>query len=183
MVLDLQHRVPVNLHVVRAFVRRLRTTLGLGPSEFNVCFVNDREIARLNGAYRGRSQPTDVLSFPWRENGRMRARLEGGKRRVDLQRPEREPATADSEFRAFLGDIAISPRIARANARQEGHTTEDEIRWLILHGCLHLLGYDHETDSGEMTALELLLREKLGVSSNQKSEIRNQKRRTGQADP
>ena len=67
------------------------------------------------------------------------------------------------EFKNFLGDIVISVDTAMTNARQEGHSTLNEIRWLILHGVLHLLGYDHEHDHGEMTRLEHALRSRLGI--------------------
>ena len=117
----------------------------LGRRDFNVCFVDDPTIRRLNAAYRGQARPTDVLSFPWEDSNGWR---DG----------------AASEFAGFLGDVVISAPTARRNARREGHSTANEIRWLILHGVLHLLGYDHETDRGEMTALELSLRERLGIS-------------------
>jgi len=70
------------------------------------------------------------------------------------------------EFKYFLGDIVISVDAARRNAREEGHSTLNEIRWLILHGLLHLLGHDHERDQGEMTRLELALRSRLGISGD-----------------
>ena len=69
------------------------------------------------------------------------------------------------EFGHFLGDIMISVDTARRNARREGHSTLDEIRWLILHGALHLLGYDHARDNGEMLRLELSLRERQGIAA------------------
>ena len=72
----------------------------------------------------------------------------------------------------------ISAHTARRNARAEGNSTANEIRWLIVHGLLHLLGYDHETDVGEMTALELSLRDHLGIAgerASQKKKIKNQK--------
>ena len=81
----------------------------------------------------------------------------------------------------FLGDVVISVETARRNAAAEGHSTLDEIRWLILHGVLHMLGYDHEHDRGEMVALELALREQLGVAGgpggkrSQKSKCKSQK--------
>jgi rRNA maturation RNase YbeY len=65
------------------------------------------------------------------------------------------------EFRNFLGDIVISVETARRNARAEGHSLKTEIQWLVLHGLLHLLGHDHDADHGEMTALELSLRDRL----------------------
>jgi len=146
MILNRQRRFAVSLTTVRAFVRELRALLRVGQCDFNICFVGDREIGRLNSVYLGKKVPTDVLSFPWREAG-------DGKRK----------AGADAEFAHFLGDVVISVETARRNARQEGHSTLSEIRWLILHGVLHLLGYDHETDRGEMTRLELALRERLGI--------------------
>jgi probable rRNA maturation factor len=60
--------------------------------------------------------------------------------------------------------VVISVEAARRNARKEGHSTLNEIRWLILHGLLHLIGYDHSRDTGEMVALELSLREQLGIA-------------------
>ena len=64
----------------------------------------------------------------------------------------------------FLGDIAISPATARRNAKKYNRTLPSELQILILHGVLHLLGYDHETDRGQMTRIEHRLRRKLGLS-------------------
>lgn len=147
MVLNLQSQIPVRVGAVRSFVRRLRLALRLGKRDFNVCFVGDREIRKLNQAYRREPRPTDVLSFPWRPQAERGAGKHAGKR----------------EFADFLGDVVISVETARRNARAEGHSLQNEIRWLILHGVLHLLGYDHVTDNGEMTALELSLRARLGI--------------------
>lgn len=141
MILNRQSEVRVNLRDAERFAGRLRRALRLGRRDFNVCFVTAREITRLNFSYRGKRRATDVLSFAWQEGTGA--------------------PTGGDGFRYFLGDVVISPRRARLNAREEGHSTGAEIRWLILHGVLHLLGYDHETDGGEMTALELNLRERL----------------------
>jgi probable rRNA maturation factor len=113
-----------------------------------VCFVEDREIARLNRRFRSKPNPTDVLSF--RANG-----------------------TGASEFprengASFLGDIAISPQAARRNAKRFGRTLNEELRILILHGVLHLVGYDHEVDDGEMDRIETRLRRKLGLAGDKK---------------
>ena len=147
MVLNRQSRVSVNLPAIRAYVRRLRRRLELDGRDLNVCLVSDREIARLNARHRGKPRPTDVLSFPWGEPGTASSMA--------------PPAPAAAEFNGFLGDVVISAETARRNARAAGHSTAKEIRWLILHGALHLLGYDHAADQGEMTELELSLREKL----------------------
>ena len=145
MILNRQKQIALNVSGLRAFARRLGKVLRLGRRNFNVCFVDDREIARLNATYRGRPRPTDVLSFAWEEGGAGEGEGRG-------------------EFKGFLGDVVISTQTAWRNARREGHSTAQEARWLILHGLLHLLGHDHETDHGEMTALELSLREKLGIA-------------------
>jgi len=145
MVLNRQSRLRLDLASLRAYARKLSGALRLGRRDFNVCFVDDRAMRRLNAAYRRKPHPTDVLSFPWA------AEDEGnnGARR--------------GEFESFLGDVVVSTETARRNARSEGHPVENEIRWLILHGVLHLLGYDHATDNGEMTELEQSLRCRLSL--------------------
>jgi len=148
MVLNQQDRVSVDLPGLRGFVNRLRRAAQLGRREFNVCLVNDEEIRRLNAIYRGKPRPTDVLSFPWQ---------------ADSDGPGKGHDRA--EFGNFLGDVVISVETARNNARVEAHSTLNELRWLILHGVLHLLGYDHENDDGEMNRLELSLREELGIAA------------------
>jgi len=144
MIINRQNEYLLDLPSLRAYEHQVKSVLDLGSREFNVCFVNDDDISRMNSVYRGKAAPTDVLSFPWEGEG------ESG--------PEE---AASAEFRNFLGDVVISVPTATRNARAEGHSTEEEIRMLILHGVLHLLGYDHETDHGEMKSLELSLRERL----------------------
>jgi probable rRNA maturation factor len=88
------------------------------------------------------------------------------------------------EFAGFLGDVVISAEMARRNAVSAGHSTRCEIRWLILHGVLHLLGYDHETDDGEMTKLELSMRDRLGIDAiEDKSKIKRQKSKGKKSKP
>lgn len=157
VVINRQKRVVVSLPCVRGFVRRLQSALQLGRQYFNVCFVSDGEMKRMNAEYRGKPQPTDILSFPWAGDG-----LVLPQRRAAPHRP-RAAGHAQREFTGFLGDLVISLEAAQRNARAEGHSTENEVRWLILHGLLHLLGFDHETDGGQMTAVELFLRTRLGV--------------------
>ena len=148
MILNRQKAVAVDLPAARACARRLSRLLRLGKREFNVGIVDDREIRRLNSTFRGKPRATDVLSFPWSQGA------EGGKR-----------SAVGSEFKGFLGDIVISTPAARHNARAEGHSTRIEICRLILHGVLHLLGYDHETDQGEMSALEQSLRRRMAIEA------------------
>ncbi len=150
MILNRQDRVGVDVAGARLFTGRLRKALRLGRRDFNVCFVDDWAIKGLSAQYRGKPKATDVLSFPWQGSNGARG-------------------AAASEFAGFLGDVVISVETARRNARREGHSAANEIRWLILHGVLHLLGYDHATDRGEMTALELSLRKRLGISGGKGS--------------
>ena len=104
----------------------------LAPDTDSLCvrLVSRREIREINGRYRGRDEPTDVLSFPG------------------------EPGPEGRH----LGDIVICPAVARVQARRAGQSAEDELKTLLLHGILHCLGHDHETDDGSMERLELLLR-------------------------
>ena len=121
---------------------------GLGPESVSIRLVNDAEMARLNETYRHKKGTTDVLSFPAEERRRP------GNLRHQLKK------VRDAQ----LGDIAISPVAAKRNAREYGRTLTEEIQILILHGVLHLLGYDHEADRGEMERLEMRLRRRLGIA-------------------
>ena len=116
------------------FTTRASRAVGLrGVS--NVLVTTSRELRALNRRFRGKDQPTDVLSF------------------------SPEPGFGD----AFAGDIAISAEIARQNARSLGHSDAQEIKILVLHGVLHLAGYDHENDNGVMAGKEAKLRKLLGL--------------------
>ncbi|HUI43709.1 MAG TPA: rRNA maturation RNase YbeY [Terriglobia bacterium] len=191
MILNQQSAQNVELAGVEAFAGRLRAVLGLGDREFNVCFVDDARIASLNASYRGKQCATDVLSFRWEPEqassrgqageGQLRnsaATAKGLKRRNDAapragSRRRRDGngkgssvQTPDEELAGFLGDVVISVETAGRNAQAEGHPAATELRWLILHGLLHLLGMDHETDRGEMAAVELDLRTRLGLDGD-----------------
>ncbi|MDP9054587.1 MAG: rRNA maturation RNase YbeY [Acidobacteriota bacterium] len=104
--------------------------------DFHCLITNDAELQALNARFRGKDSPTDVLSFP---------------------------ADGTGAGALFMGDIAISMQRARAQARKWRHAPEEEIRILMLHGVLHLLGMDHETDTGEMKRSEVRWRRKLGL--------------------
>ncbi|HVH70189.1 MAG TPA: rRNA maturation RNase YbeY, partial [Candidatus Dormibacteraeota bacterium] len=112
----------------------------------------DRAMARLNQKFRKKKGPTDVLSF--RTITRRGLRW--------LRR--RSHATNSAELE-YLGDIAISPATARRYAKKHDRSLPSELRVLILHGVLHLLGYDHETDCGEMDKIEQQLRKRFGLTS------------------
>ena len=151
MILNRQRAVRVAQRPLRQFLARVQRELGITEADVTVCLVSDAEIARMNQVFRKKRGPTDVLSFPaTQRNGPVSRRK---------SRPI-QPKRAGY----FLGDVAISPATARRNARKLGRTLPSELRILTLHGVLHLLGYDHETDQGEMDRIEARLRRKLGLA-------------------
>ena len=139
------------LRPLESFLRRVQRELGLQPSDVTVCLVSDAAMARLNLTFRKRKGPTDVLSFPTVAR-RTPVRL----------RPRRPLANPTSH--AYLGDIAISPATARRYAKKQERPLASELCVLILHGVLHLLGYDHEVDHGEMHEMEQKLRKRFGLT-------------------
>ena len=147
MILNRQRTVRVARPPLEAFLARVRKQLRLNGAEITVALVSDPAIARMNETYRHKKGPTDVLSFP----------VEASARRSRRRKP------APTKEGRSLGDIAISPATARRNAKKFGRTLPSELQILILHGVLHLLGYDHETDNGQMTRIENRLRRKLGL--------------------
>lgn len=112
---------------------------------------------------RGKSaeNPRARLSKSRAGEGSALARPSQGRSNRIPTRKSADHNGGDGEFRGYLGDVVISAETARRNARAEGHSTHNEVRWLILHGLLHLLGYDHEADHGEMIAFEHSLRARL----------------------
>jgi probable rRNA maturation factor len=141
--------VRVQVRLLEEFLKNVEKEIGLGPECVAVRLIDDAEMARLNETYRKKKGPTDVLSFP-------------------VEADSAKPGTLKQQVRKtrgeFLGDIAISPRVARRNAKSLGRGLPGELKVLILHGVLHLLGYDHETDRGEMERIEMRLRRKLGIA-------------------
>ena len=154
MISNHQRRVRVALAPLERYFGRVLRVLGLPSDAASVRFVNDPQMASWNQAYRGKRGSTDVLSFPAGDSEnhahRRTLQIRNGRRRTR--------STARNEY---LGDIAISPVIARRNARRFGRTLAHELQILILHGVLHLIGYDHETDHGEMEHFESQLRVRL----------------------
>jgi probable rRNA maturation factor len=110
----------------------------------SVLLTTDGEIRRLNRTFRGKNKATDVLSFP-------AAPIVASQR------------VSESASQRVSGDLAISVDTARKQAAEQGHAVAVEVKVLMLHGLLHLAGYDHETDDGEMARRERLLRARLGL--------------------
>ena len=166
MILNQQRRVRVSISGLEKFLAAARKRLRLAPRSLTVALVTDAQIARWNRAYRGKNRPTDVLSFPadvsQAEPATTRKHRSAASRTRDARHaPLSRSATSAS--RTYLGDIAIAPAVARRNAQRFGRAFDHEMRILILHGILHLLGYDHETDSGQMDRRENRLRRDLGL--------------------
>ena len=128
---------------VARFLMRAKKAVGL-PGEVHVLLADDATLKRLNKTFRGKNKATDVLSFP------------AGPSTVFFGEPD-APELA--------GDLAISLETAARQAERFNHTLFDEVRILLVHGLLHLAGFDHETDSGEMAAREAELRGRLGLPS------------------
>jgi probable rRNA maturation factor len=167
MIENRQDRVRVSVKDLAKFLARARRALRLPAGSFTVCLVTDAKIARWNRAYRGKRGPTDVLSFPVETKpGRHRKqRITGTMKALKADRFPSPAFPGSSDFSAsYLGDIAIAPAVARRNARRFGRTFEEEMGVLMLHGMLHLMGYDHETDTGQMNRRERRLRRALGVA-------------------
>lgn len=118
------------------------SALGLSGAELSILLTGDREIHDLNLRYRGKNKPTDVLSFP----------------QNDMEPAEGAPRV--------LGDVVISVETTRRQAAEKGHSFEREMAILLIHGVLHLIGYDHERggkDAAVMRAMERRMLTGLGV--------------------
>jgi probable rRNA maturation factor len=127
---------------IAEFVRRVLIALRVDDDihEVSIAIVDDDAMRNLNRKFRKKNKTTDVLTFP----------------------ADDSDADPNASGRP-LGDIVISIDQARRQATDQKHSLATEIRYLILHGILHALGYDHETDQGEMNALELEVRSAVGL--------------------
>lgn len=151
---DKQHKIVVaDIEVVnrqrlykleRAQIKRLGQALLARIERANctatITFIRDQEMRELNRVYRNIDRPTDVLAFAYHE-------------RMSDNEPDCNPD--------FLGDVIISVETADRYASEQSVEFATEINWLVIHGLLHLAGYDHETDKGEMRRLERRLRKEL----------------------
>ena len=138
-VINKQRRRRMNLKAWREFGARALRAIDSAGRDATIVFVSDEAIKELNRRFRGQSHATDVLSFP------------------------HETEVFERESKSHLGDVVVSVERAGAQAKLNGLRFQNEIEQLILHGLLHLCGYDHEKDNGEMNRIELKLRKKLGI--------------------
>ena len=136
-VVNRQRKVRIDPESWQSFSEKALNAIRKQSAHATIAFVSDRQIKELNRRFRGVDKATDVLSFPAGD--------------------ETSDATTN------LGDIAVSLERAAIQAKENQLTVDEEIAQLILHGLLHLCGYDHETDKGEMNRLELQLRRQLEI--------------------
>jgi probable rRNA maturation factor len=155
MIVNRQRSVRIPIAQLNRFLASAQKRLRVPAGALTVAFVTDTEMKRWNRAFRGKNRPTDVLSFPVAEASEKNSKTSSRSRRGS--QPPAPPADL------YLGDIAIAPAVARANALRFGRSFPDEMRILILHGILHLLGHDHESDEGQMDRREGRLRRELGL--------------------
>ena len=149
MAVDVQSRVSgaPSAARVRTLLGRAARVTGADATGVSVLFCGDRRMRTLNRRYRGKDRSTDVLAFPAGDAGR-----------------------------GFLGDIVISVPFARAPGAAARGAAARELDRLLVHGFLHLLGYDHETDDGEMDALEARLRRRLGIADPRREDAAEEAR-------
>jgi probable rRNA maturation factor len=131
-------KAPLQKYVEKAWLEVSKKVKVPENTELTIAFLNNRQIQDFNRTYRKKNYPTDILSFPVNE------------------------VTLDQDH--YLGDMLISVEKAADQARSQGHPLGKELQILLLHGILHLLGYDHESDSGQMDRIEKSLRKSLQLN-------------------
>jgi probable rRNA maturation factor len=116
--------------------------------EISVTLTSDEQVRELNAEWRGKDKPTNVLSFPMADIGDLQA--------TKLAGPE-----------LLLGDIILAHGVCSTEASDKGLTVEEHASHLLVHGTLHLLGYDHheDADAGDMEAREIRALQRLGIAN------------------
>lgn len=138
-IVNRQRKIPIDCERWRVFAAQAMKVLPTGNTGVTVAFISDRAMRQLNRQWRGKRETTDVLSFPG------------------------EQSKFEKTEGPSLGDVVISVEQAVRQAKENKLRLDSEIAQLILHGLLHLCGYDHSTDDGQMDRLELEFRQKLGI--------------------
>jgi probable rRNA maturation factor len=145
-IVNRQRQIRFNRQSIELFCSTVLRSLDQPVATLSVVLAGEREIHSLNSRYRQRDYATDVLSFSYQD-----AMMEGI---------------------PFLGEIVIAPEVAVKQAIRRRTTPERELRMLLLHGILHLLGYDHETDRGRMNRIQTgLMRRKFFMEGPQLAEL------------
>jgi len=139
-IVNRQRKIKIDLENLQQFtIQAVEKIPEIALKSLTVAFISDKKMRALNLFYRNKNTTTDVLSFP------------------------SEPDEFDVNEN-YLGDIVVSLEQAARQAQENNLDFETEVKQLILHGILHLCGYDHETDAGEMNQRELKLRDKLSIN-------------------
>lgn len=138
-IINNQRKIKLDRQIFEKFAEKVLEIVDEAENrDVTIAFVSDRKMRELNKQFRSKNSTTDVLSFPFEAD------------EFDLEENQ-------------LGDIIISLEQAQKQAHENNLTLENEIKQLILHGVLHLCGFDHETDEGEMNRRELQLRDVLAI--------------------
>ncbi|MCC7203345.1 MAG: rRNA maturation RNase YbeY [Nitrospirae bacterium] len=143
-----QRKFRVNLKKIKADAYKILSLCRTGETELSILIVNNGFMRILNRQYRGIDKPTDVLSF-----------IPSTPTHMVKTVPE------DGKSGRFLGDIVLSMEKIHSQAAERGHSTDKEFRILLIHGILHLLGYDHEISQKE--ARRMKRKEKIILSGLQ----------------
>lgn len=136
----------IDLKRIKRQVSLILKKLGCQDSEISLLFTDDEEIRALNRQYRGKDKPTDVLSFP---------------------QPPLPPPLVKGGVMGGLGDVVISLETAKRQAKERGHSFEKEMFILLVHGILHLIGYDHERSKKEAVEMRKMEKEILKLFSHE----------------
>ncbi len=153
---DQQRKYSVNNKFIKSNVKAVLSLCGLKNIELSILIVNNRRMRILNKQYRGRNSSTDVLSFPMNEAPPPLSPLPRGEGRYEGMPIIPPPLTGGGKGEgetplqpALLGDIVISMEKVHRQAKEQGHSPSHELLLLLIHGILHLTGYDHEVSPSE----------------------------------
>ncbi len=143
-ILNLQKPIPLELRRIRKVAQKILAKLGLPEGELSLLFVNDTQIQELNRRYLHRDKPTNVLAFPMRKG------------EFPVLHPD------------LLGDIVISVETARRESKRFGLTQTEMIILLMIHGILHLIGYEHEGKKKEAREMAIKQKELFQLATKKK---------------
>lgn len=130
LITNRQNKYPISTERIQATAGKLLEALGKTDAELSLLIVDDQQIEEINKTYLGRSGPTNVIAFPMGDSGFTEVQPE------------------------LLGDVVISVQTADLEASDAGYPREDRFNELLIHGILHLLGYDHEINEQDARQME-----------------------------
>jgi len=143
-----QRLIRINQHKLKGDSVKALELLGLQKAELSILLVNDRRMKALNSLYRKKDKTTDVLSFP--QNSAKVQKCKSPKVQKSKSAKAKKKFSETSVLLNYgasellLGDVVINLQAAKRQAPEHGLLFQEELRWLLVHGILHLVGYDHE---------------------------------------